>query len=300
MFNFDICCNNSNIIEYNIMHEPKPLALSNEMTECIERLLWYVPNINSKQSSKHELIENHLYDEFTFNFILEKIGMSTCDIHWVDSEIDYTTVAYFERKICVNCQKLILQKNKSDSKTTTLLRHIRNSIAHGRFTVCNDILIGFDMYEKNKNKKEIPTEEVFTGIIKIRPNSLLEALRLLDHGITREKLISHAFTKVGYTVTAIHNIKFGDLNICKYGRNYTIEIKMVKSKNRFLTEPMIELLIEERQRYINKNSSKLILMIDDSCLTIKAKKILQDSNILILDMKSIEQLLTGIDVLEKI
>jgi len=298
--NFNVCCDNPNFIEYKIIHQPKPLPLSNVMTECVERLLWYVPNINSKQSSKHELIENPLYDEFTFNFILDKIGMSVADIHWVDSEIDRTTVAFFENKICVNCQKLILQKYRSETKATSLLRHIRNSVAHGRFTVCNDILIGFDMYEKNKYKRGIPTEEVCTGVIKIRPNVLLEALRLLDHGITREKLISHAFTQAGYSVSLVpFNTGIGDLYICKDGRKYTVEIKMIKSRNRFITEQMIYRLLELKQSYVSKNSPKLILMIDDSCLTIKANKILQNSNIIIMDMKNIEKLLSGIDVLER-
>lgn len=286
----NLCCNDPSFIDYKITHDPKPLPLSEEMTECLERLLWYVPNINSVQSPKHVLIESQLYDDFTFSYIMQGIGMSASDVLWERKEIDKNIVSFFENKICTNCQKLILKQGDKETRTTSMLRHIRNAIAHGYFAVCNDMLIGFD-----SNKIAC------TGIIKIRPKVLLSALKMLDSGITKEALIAHAFSKVGYQVIREPRYRTGnrvlipDIFITKDDRQYLIEIKVAKYRS--MSDEIVRQLLKQQSDMLLDDSTKLVLMIDNSLLTDDARKVLRDSNVIILDMKNIENLLLGIDVL---
>ena len=44
---FNRCCSLRSSIDYKLIHNPKPIILSNNMDKIIKRLLWYVPvNVN--------------------------------------------------------------------------------------------------------------------------------------------------------------------------------------------------------------------------------------------------------------
>lgn len=47
---FNRCCSLRSSMDYKLIHDPKPIVLSNNMDKIIKRLLWYVPNIDSYQS----------------------------------------------------------------------------------------------------------------------------------------------------------------------------------------------------------------------------------------------------------
>ena len=75
---FERCCSNRSTMDYEIVHNPQPIVLSNDMDEVIKNLLWYAPNIDSFQAIKSELISDKVYDDFSFTYILSKMGMDVC------------------------------------------------------------------------------------------------------------------------------------------------------------------------------------------------------------------------------
>lgn len=296
------CCNDPKIMEYSIEHNPKPIELPQDLLEAIERLLWYVPEINSFQSPSNELIKEKIYNDFLFNYILEKIKMQKEDVIFEDEKADLTKYYNdFNERICVNCQKLILTKKQRErnpeTQTMCMLRHIRNSIAHGRFNLCGDMMIGFDCYEKNDNTV------VYTAFIKIRPKTLLEALKLLDSGITYQHLFAYAFRKIGYSVTEEPRVNANvtaDMFLQKDGKSFLIEIK--KYSRGYLREDMVYKLIQMYSNTIQQlgESTKLVLIIDTARLTKSSEKLLKDEKIKVMDINKIKELLKGNDVLSKL
>lgn len=67
---FERCCSSRSTDNYEIIHNPQPIALSDVMDEVIKNLLWYVPNIDSYQAIKNELISDKVYDDFSFTYIM--------------------------------------------------------------------------------------------------------------------------------------------------------------------------------------------------------------------------------------
>lgn len=285
---FDPCCDHPKTVPYSIEHHPKPLNLPEDLTEAIERLLWYIPNIPSRQSKPHELIDNPIYSEFCFRYICYRIGMRREDILWVQ-DIDRELMRPFEGRICVNCQKLIL-KPSTRTKTADLLRHIRNCIAHGYFNLCGDMLIGFD-YDTNRKR--------YTAIIKIRPKTLLQTLQLLDAEITKEHLFRYAFRELGYEVQMQPRELWGDMILTGKGKRYCVEIKMLENTSPYLKDDTFRKLLRDfsAAREVPRDAQP-VLILDTGRLTRNAKLLLRRSPVRVMDLKAIEKLIQGIDVLE--
>lgn len=151
---FSRCCENRSIKEYALTHDPKPISFSEDMGITIKKLLWYAPNIDSYQAIRNELIEDKAYDDFSFTYIMNRMGMDeNRDVKWLDPKdcIDEDDWSYYSNSICCNCQKIIIVRCKSLSKTNDLLRCIRNCIAHGQFAIVDDFIIGFNTYSTKNN-----------------------------------------------------------------------------------------------------------------------------------------------------
>lgn len=284
------CCNEPEMVEYSIKHNPQPIDLPRNLLEAVERLLWYVPEINSIQSSSNELIKENIYDDFCFNYILQKINMRQDDVLFENNNADLTEYYNnFKDRICVNCQKLILTKKQSETKTMCLLRHIRNSIAHGRFNLCGDMMIGFDY----KNK--------YTAIIKIRPQTLLAALKLLESGITYQHLFAYAFRRIGYSVIEEPrgNVEV-DMHLQKGEKHFLVEIK--KCNRGYIRKELLDKLIYRYSNTIQRmgDTAKLVLIIDTARLTKESEKYLTDKQLRIMDINKIKELLQGNDVLSEL
>lgn len=76
------------------------------MDRIIKNLLWYIPNIDSFQATKNELISDRIYDEFSFTYIMEQMGMKESrDVRWIGQKevISKEDWEFFEGKICTNC-----------------------------------------------------------------------------------------------------------------------------------------------------------------------------------------------------
>ncbi len=305
--NFQKCCNNPNRVKYSITHDPKPIQLTKGLFKAIEYLLWYVPDISSAQSEKSEtadLISNKLLNDFLFEYIMKLCGLTDSDVMWVESgEIPKSLCDYYQNDMCTSCQKLILSQTKNRTKTECMLGHIRNSIAHGRFTVCNGMLVSFDTNPKRK-KSNSPISE-YTAIIKIKPNKLLGTLRELDSGLTKQKIYEYAFKKLHYKIvpqTSLENSLFKgnkkfifNFILSKQQRLYAVELKVSKDK-RYIYPKTLALLIK-RFKTINNDICTPVIIIDTARLTVAEKKQLTDENIKILDINSMNSLLNGNDPL---
>ena len=222
---FEKCCGCRSSVAYEITHNPKPISLSYDMDEIIKNLLWYAPNIDSYQAGKNELIQDKLYDDFSFTYILNYMKMDEKkDVKWIEprDSFDDDEWNYFVEGICCNCQKIIITRQKNLSKTNDLLRCLRNSIAHGHFAIVDDYIICF-----NKNNSKTNPDGIRKAVIKIKPKLLLDALKLLASPKAKEQLLAYAFRRIGYNISReLDSQKWRfDLLLEKDGKKYVIEIK---------------------------------------------------------------------------
>lgn len=278
---------------YSIYHKDKPLKLSSDMTKILEYLLWYVPNINSIQSPKNELTSSINFDNFVFGIIKNYMNLKNIDIAFLDY-IDSDIVKFYEDEICTHSQKLILTRQENESKTDSLLRHIRNSIAHGHFNVVEDMLIGFDFKTVKNDAEEC------TAIFKIFPQNLLRGLSSLNDEVTAEKLAQIALQRTGYEVESFRNTNLDyhfDYYVKKKNKRYALEIKKYNDLE-VLPEKEVEELVEKFSG-VYENITP-VLFINTSLLKKETKMKLKDENVIILDVKNIIKMLDNRDILSEI
>ncbi len=287
--------NCKNPVEYSIIHEEIPIKMPADMWEAISYLLWYVPDISSIQSKSNELISNKEYDHYTFIEIMTYMNLRDEDCLFTEN-IDENIVEEYKRKICTNTQKLILTQSDGETKTESLLRHIRNAIAHGSFNIVEDLIVGFDEKIIGKDKSRT------TAIFKIKPKNLLNALRMLNEDLTNQKLISKALKNSKYWVEPYQedferSNKF-DLFAKKDEKKYAIEIRDYKSK-RDIDKGFAKKLA---QNFKNLKDERVrpVLVINTSFLKEESKNELIAYDVLILDVKNIKKMLKGRDMIREI
>ena len=257
------CCKKRREVAYKIEHSPRPIKLSEEMDKIIKNLLWYIPNIDSYQATKNELISDRIYDEFSFTYIMEQMGMKESrDVRWIGQKevISKEDWEFFEGEICTNCQKIIVAKYSTLSKINTLLTTIRNSIAHGHFAIVEDYIIGFNLKLSSKDP-----EGLRKAIIKIKPKLLLSALEKLASPMGKELLLAYAFRKVGYDVQEPKN-RSSDFDLCleKNGKKYVIEIKSYRG-NTYLHPKHVEIFLKRAEKALP--GVERVLLVDTSRVT---------------------------------
>lgn len=289
-FEFEDC---EKKVSYSIKHDDKPLKLSEEMTKNLEYLLWYVPNINSAQSQENELTSSLNFENFVFGIIKNYMNLENKDVAFLNY-IDPEIVKFYDKKICPHSQKIILTKSAGESKTDCLLRHIRNSLAHGNFNLVEDMLVGFDY------KFGPGGQEICTGIFKIFPKNLLRGLSSLDEEVTAEGLAQIALQRTGYELERFNNedrdTSF-DFYVKKGAKRYALEIKKYKD-----TEVLSE---KEVQKLLDKFSGLYesiipVLFVNTSFLKKETKEKLKKERVIILDIKNILKMLEGRDILGEI
>lgn len=285
---FERCCSSRSTINYEIVHNPQPIALSHDMDEKIKNLLWYVPNIDSYQAKKSELISDNVYDDYSFTYILNKMGMvEDRDVKWIESNkpFDESDWTFFENSICTCCQKIIITRQNNLSKTNDLLRCLRNCIAHGQFSIVDDFFIGFNRHTTKNNP-----EGDKKAVIKIKPGLLLSALESLTSPRGKELLVTYAFKKAGYTeiLQPAASYRF-DLLIEKNGKRFAIEIKDYRGQAYLHPEHLVRFLSQSEDLI---PGAERVLFIDTSRVTKavreKERKI---ENFRIVDLSQVKKLL---------
>lgn len=282
-------------VEYSLIHKEVPLKMSDDMINAIAYLLWYVPDISSIQSRSNELVSNKEYDFYTFIEIMNYMELRDEDCLFTE-KIDENLANEYRKKICINTQKLILTQSDDETKTESMLRHIRNAIAHGSFTIVKDFMVGFD--EKMVGKDKVQT----TAIFKIRPKNLLRALREINEDLTNEKLITKALKNSSYWVEPYQedyerSNKF-DLFAKKKDKKYAIEIRNYK-RQRDIDKGFANKLADDIKDIID-DDIRPVLVINTSFLKEESKNELILRNVLILDVKNIKKMLNGRDMIREI
>ena len=289
-FEFEDC---EEKVAYSIKHDDKPLKLSEEMTKNLEYLLWYVPNINSAQSQENELTSSLSFENFVFGIIKNYMNLENKDVAFLDY-IDPDIVKFYDKKICPHSQKIILTKSSGESKTDCLLRHIRNSLAHGNFNLVEDMLVGFDY------KFGPGGQEICTGIFKIFPKNLLRGLSSLDEEVTAEGLAQIALQRTGYNLERFNNedrdTSF-DFYVKKGSKRYALEIKKYKDTE-VLSEKEVQKLLDKFSGLYEKIIP--VLFVNTSFLKKETKEKLKKERVIILDIKNILKMLEGRDILGEI
>lgn len=289
-FEFEEC---ENKVAYSIKHDDKPLKLSEKMTKNLEYLLWYVPNINSAQSQENELTSSLSFENFVFGIIKNYMNLENKDVAFLDY-IDPDIVKFYDKKICPHSQKIILTKSSGESKTDCLLRHIRNSLAHGNFNLVEDMLVGFDY------KFGPGGQEICTGIFKIFPKNLLRGLSSLDEEVTAEGLAQIALQRTGYDLERFNNedrdTSF-DFYVKKGAKRYALEIKKYKDTE-VLSEKEVQKLLDKFSGLYEKIIP--VLFVNTSFLKKETKEKLKKERVIILDIKNILKMLEGRDILGEI
>lgn len=284
---FEFCCNNKSSKKYCILHQPKPLQLSGELLKAIETLLWYAPNLKtSRQSTAHELLTNSLYEDFIFSYILLCMNINKTDV-FVAKEISKEMRAYFNEQICLSCDKIIITKNKNETLTVSLLRHLRNSIAHGNFTFVDQRLLAFDEINDKPS-----------AIIKIVPNGLLSFLKELESSFFRERIIAHAFSRLGYGVSINPRLdsKYSpDIILQKNHQRYFIELKEYPMS--FIHPDALKVMLDSFQEKHDLQAIRCIIL-DMTKLTVASIAVLKDRIEIVIDKAEIKDLFAGVDVLE--
>lgn len=289
-FEFENC---KRKVPYSIEHKKKPLDLTREMTKNLEYLLWYVPNINSAQSQENELTSSLNFENFVFGIIKNYMNLENKDVAFLEY-IDHDIVKFYDKKICPHSQKIILTKSEGESKTDCLLRHIRNSLAHGNFNIVEDMLVGFDY------KYGPGGEEICTGIFKIFPKNLLRGLSSLDEEVTAEGLAQIALQRTGYQLERFKNedkdTSF-DFYVKKASKRYALEIKKYRNTE-VLSEKEVQKLLDKFSGLYDKIIP--VLFINTSFLKKETKEKLKKERVIILDIKNILKMLDGRDILGEI
>ena len=292
------CCKKRREVAYKIEHSPRPIKLSEEMDRIIKNLLWYIPNIDSFQATKNELISDRIYDEFSFTYIMEQMGMKESrDVRWIGQKevISKEDWEFFEGEICTNCQKIIVAKYSTLSKINTLLTTIRNSIAHGHFAIVEDYIIGFNLKLSSKDP-----DGLRKAIIKIKPKPLLSALEKLASPMGKELLLAYAFRRVGYDVQEPKNIS-RDFDLCleKNGKKYVIEIKSYRG-NTYLHPEHVEIFLKRAEKALP--GVERVLLVDTSRVTKSVRQLESKiKDFRIVDINDVKLLLgeEPVDILEK-
>ena len=289
-FTYDTCKNKT---KYKLRHQNIPINLSKELREAIYYLLWYVPNIKSEQSEKNELLLNTQYDDFIFIEIMKAMGLKDEDVLFTET-IDQEVIKPFLNEICTHCPKIIMTLATEETKTMALLRHIRNAIAHGNFNVIDDVVVGFDI-QRYDNEIE------YRGFFKLNPNKLLDALRKIQFDYNSQQLITQAFKNTGYFIEPYQE---------KYQRSHDFELFAKKSNKKYA----IDIKNYEYEKTVDKHFiGKLInqyenllegivpiLIINTAFLDEFSKKELLNQDVIILDVKNIQKMVAGRDMVAEI
>ena len=249
---------------------PRPKDWDKDVMDAIQMLLWYIPNIDSVQSFSDNLIRSKAFENLTFDYVLDSLGMSYKDVLFIrpGGEIFDEYWDYYKGEVCTSCQKIIIVRQKNKTKTEDLLRCIRNAVAHGDFTVVGDMFVGFNEHKGEKK-----------AIIKIRPKNLIRALNniSIQSEYNKAKLIDANLRKNGFKTQVepkivdkeTKRIYYLDILAEKNGLKYIVEIKDISYKTYLSVSEFQRILasIEKYRKAIDDRNTKLVLVIDEARLT---------------------------------
>ena len=267
---------------------PRPKDWDKDVMDAIQMLLWYIPNIDSVQSFSDDLIRSKAFENLTFDYVLDCLGMSYKDVLFIrpGGEIFDEYWDYYQGEVCTSCQKIIIVRQKNKTKTEDLLRCIRNAVAHGDFTVVGDMFVGFNEHKGEKK-----------AIIKIRPKNLIRALSniSIQSEYNKAKLIDANLRKNGFKTQVepkivdkeTKRIYYLDILAEKNGLKYIVEIKDISYKTYLSLGEFMRILesVEKYRKALDQEKAKLVLVIDEARLTKECWQIAEKyDDLIVLDL----------------
>lgn len=267
---------------------PRPKDWDKDVMDAIQMLLWYIPNIDSVQSFSDDLIRSKAFENLTFDYVLDSLGMSYKDVLFIrpGGEIFDEYWDYYQGEVCTSCQKIIIVRQKNKTKTEDLLRCIRNAVAHGDFTVVGDMFVGFNEHKGEKK-----------AIIKIRPKNLIRALSniSIQSEYNKAKLIDANLRKNGFKTQVepkivdkeTKRIYYLDILAEKNGLKYIVEIKDISYKTYLSLGEFMRILesVEKYRKALDQEKAKLVLVIDEARLTKECWQIAEKyDDLIVLDL----------------
>lgn len=137
-------------LKFNLQHNPKPITYTEQVSKIFKLLMWYTPNVGSYQAQEDCIIDSKYISDELFLYFCSKANISMdevkCEMYTqsniIDNQIRNLVPGQTKFKIIMTYGN---SKTKNLSKMQSLLEHLRNSIAHGRFiTANNSTFTGFD------------------------------------------------------------------------------------------------------------------------------------------------------------
>ena len=201
-------------------------------------------------------------------------------------------VEFYKDSACITCQKVILTKSSKETWIKAFLRHLRNSIAHGRFTTIDNFVIFFD--KNNRSEK-------FTSIIKIDIEKFSKVLFTLkyfrseivssNNFITEQQLISRELVINGFELIheELNTMMIADLLVSKKNVKYAIDLKYGDYKPIGFSDEHIVKAEKMLQTYKNEGY-KIILIYIRGRLTGKAIEYSMDKDFEVYDKLYLEKL----------
>ena len=134
---------------FGLNHKPKPITYSTDVAETLKILLWYAPNNNSYQAQQDHLIDKEYISDEIFDFFCSCMGIDPTNVDCREcgdgKDIDENIRGMTREDGTTRIIMVFGNSKISRTKMQSLLEHLRNSIAHGRFSITNDSqFIGFD------------------------------------------------------------------------------------------------------------------------------------------------------------
>lgn len=295
---FNNCCDNPRKTIFDLKHDENLRIRIRRIWDFATNHLWYVPSIASYQSDPNELIDDDVFSIEVLAKIYAVLDIdSGRDVLIFDGEpIPDSVYNFFTNEICVSCSKIVIQKyKKNESIARAFLRHIRNSIAHGRFTLLDNTALFFDVDQQKQN----------TAIIKLDYSKLLNVAPLIEESIASSNVdfIIKAFERRGYLVEKeknIENIRV-DYLASKNGQQYLLEIKEFNASN--LGQSNIVDILHQMDPIIavcERLGIKPLLVFSKGILTHKAKTFLAQTQLLVIDKTNLQSFFGSTDEVLKL
>lgn len=278
---FDYCCNKPNMYEYSIIHDGR---FDTRKNEIFLKILWQLPDTDSRQSDQNTVFMNSAYDDFFIDILKTQLELGISDYLFSEDTENVNSIAeHYKYEMCLDCSKLVIKTGSSTTKIVDFFRHVRNAVAHGSFNIIGDKFIGFD---SSRGK--------YTAVIKVKYDNLKKLVSFFAESTEIVDIYEKSLKRLGYHVTLNDEdslyVKKGKHVYMLFIRHYTGRYANTKDIGDFVHE----------FNYIDKTNCMFVLVIDSTYATKNIQSFLTEQNISIIDKSSLKKMMQGADVLKNL
>lgn len=243
---------------FNLIHDPKPISYTSDVSDMFRILLWYTPNTDGYQADTAPIITEDSFDDETFGFFCNTLGMSEDNIlcrNYDETENLDNMIRNIvpEDGIC----RMILRFNEEHTKTYWMFKHLRNTLAHGRFGIMDGTFIGFDnIYGKYNFHIRVDLVHLRTALESLLPKT--GRINVDNPPLYIESMVRETVSKLeGFEIMEAEPTRRSRVDLCvwneKLGLEVGLEIKYYRTRPR--------LNARKYQRYYNDGQKIMFLCI---------------------------------------